>query len=93
MYALGILWDCFIIFWAGFGVTFGVLWMLRFRSRVSFGCFPGYVLLRACVLRAYYAVGRSRSGDCLAGFVCNHVGWLFACVVTRAFVVCVVPFL
>ena len=81
------------IFWAGFWVTFGVLFMLRFRFRVSFGCFFGYALrLRANVLRAYYVVGRSRSGDCLAGFVCNHVGWLLACVVIRASVACVVSF-
>ena len=74
-------------------MTFGVLLMPRFRFRVSFGCFFGYALrLRANVLHAYYVVGRSHSGDCLAGFVCNHVGWLLACVVIRAFVACVVSF-
>ena len=53
----------------------------------------GYALrFRAGVLRAYYVVGRSRSGDCLAGFVCNHVGWLHACVVICAWVACVVSF-
>ena len=45
------------IFWAGFGVTFGVLLMPRFRCWVSFGCFFRYALrLLSSMLRAYYVV-------------------------------------